>query len=97
MACAFCRPVNFLCYWGPQPAARWKRPVGLVISVFFAFGVPAILMLATFEDSPSGVFGYAAAYLLFATIWAFAMFGIAVAVFACDDCVARMMGPPYFG
>jgi len=85
--CRLCRVVPVICFWGPRPEKRWKRPglfaasvlITLLGAVVFAPNLPAAIVL----------------YALFGFILAVGIFGIVVSVFGCNACVARTFGDSF--
>jgi hypothetical protein len=92
MPCRYCSVVNKIAYWGPRRPAAWKRPLLFIISLLILVFPPAILWFAHIGPSPTGMFGLALIYFLFAFIFVVGGFGLLIAVRACDACVARFSG-----
>lgn len=86
MPCGCCKTVNAICFWGPMPEKRWKRPTLLVLALLGAGGYSAILALAW--QRPSGVMFV----VLAAVLVVLSLVGVAVALRGCDACVARLFG-----
>ena len=82
MPCRFCGVVNTLCYWGPRPIKSWKRPLLLVASVILTVGGLAGAWIV-FEQ------GLVVAFLS-SILAALGALGIAVSLFGCNKCVARL-------
>lgn len=85
-ACPYCKAINTICFWGPRPEAKWKRPALLVVSVLLAVGFGVLAWwLVQRPDSVaiaiiSGLLSLAGAL------------GVAVSTHGCNACVARLFG-----
>jgi hypothetical protein len=86
MSCAYCKAVNTICYWGPRPEKKWKRPWLFVLSLIGAGSFGSLLWFLRGHEN-YGVFALFAAFLVLASV-----LGIAVSLRGCDSCVARLMG-----
>ncbi len=86
MPCAYCKTVNIMCFWGPMPEKRWKRPILLLLSLLGAAGFGSLLWLA-WSKATSLLFVVPAALLV-----AMSVLGILVALNGCNACVARLFG-----
>ncbi len=89
--CPYCRPVNTLCFWGPRPQARWKRPALGLLSLLVNIGLIALFIMLPAGWS-AGNLTSLMFLLLIVLIWLASCLGVAVALFACDACVARLWG-----
>jgi hypothetical protein len=87
-SCAYCNAVTHVCFWGPRPHAKWKRPVLLVASGVFAVGIPIVLVM-TWKGATAGALTI---LLLGALVFAASSLGALVALTGCDACVARILG-----
>ena len=85
-ACPYCKIVNTLCFWGPRPYARWKRPTLFFASVLLTagFGALAWWML----QRP----GNGLTVVLSGLLALVGVLGVAVALHGCNACVARLFG-----
>jgi hypothetical protein len=86
MPCAYCKPVNTICFWGPRPERPWKRPVLLVLSLILGVGFGSLLWLL--QDRPDYVLFFA----IGAPFTAVAALSVLVSVKGCSACVARLLG-----
>lgn len=90
LPCPYCRTVNTLCFWGPRPQARWKRPALGLTSLLINIGLLVLfIMLTAGWSTDSMMFLFLLLAVLF---WLASCLGVAVALFACDACVARLWG-----
>ena len=86
MGCRYCSVVNAVCFWGPMPEKRWKRPGLLVVSLLLGGGFSIALALTW----SNGIHPLVAA-LVVALVSA-CLLGVLVALKGCDACVARLFG-----
>jgi hypothetical protein len=85
MRCRFCSVVNTLCFWGPRPEQRWKRPW------LFAICAVSLIVLLT-AVSMSREESVLVSYVFGPVLIAFSAWGIVVSIGGCDACVARLFG-----
>jgi hypothetical protein len=78
--------VNFLCFWGPRPTARWKRRALVVCALLFLLGIPALFF--TLPDRYINWYNG----LLSLPFFLMGALGFVVALVGCDECVARALG-----
>ena len=86
MACPTHTIVDKVCYWGPRPIRKWKRPFLLLGSIILAILASAFIFLVC-ERQP-----YISLLVLGFGILSGAVFGIIVGLVGCDDCVAKLSG-----
>jgi hypothetical protein len=93
--CPFCRPVSVICYWGPRPTRRWKRPLLVVCSLGVLLLV-AVSSWALAINASSLSVPWISAYVgLDFLLLAMAALGLGAAAFGCDACVSRLCGDPF--
>ena len=85
MRCYFCKVINTLCFWGPRPEMRWKRPWLFAICAVSL----TVLMVAV---SMSREESFLVSYLFGPFLIAISLLGIVVSIGGCDACVARLFG-----
>ena len=83
--CRFCKPVNFLCFWGHLPVRPWKR-LGLIIASILILCLFAALGWYSNPDQDLGEYIAVAFGILVGVI------GLSIGAFACNKCVARVFG-----
>ena len=83
--CSFCKPVNFVCFWGEMPIRPWKRAALIIVSLMI-IALFAVLGRYSNPDQDFGEYVAVAFGVLFGVI------GLAVGAFACNSCVARVFG-----
>ncbi len=86
MPCSYCKTVNAVCFWGPMPEKRWKRPTLLVLALLSTVAFAAILALV-WRQQGGAVFAALATVLV-----GLSLLGVAVALRGCEACVARLLG-----
>jgi hypothetical protein len=85
MRCYFCKLINTLCFWGPRPELRWKRP--------WLFAISAVsLTVLTVAVSMSRSESFLVFYVLGPFVIAMSILGIVTSIGGCDACVARLFG-----
>jgi len=84
--CACCKVVNTICFWGPRPEARWKRPVLVLCALPFVFGIPVLLWHVR------GHADKAFLWLPCIPLFLLAILGLVVGIRGCNACVARLYG-----
>ena len=85
-SCPCCHIVNRLCFWGPLPEKRWKRPLLFLTVLPFIVGIPVLFWLFQGHSNIWELYVSGGALLLIAAL------GLLVAVKGCDACVARLVG-----
>ncbi len=90
--CSYCNVVNRLCYWGPRPQAKWKRPSLIIISLIAVLGIPTLIWTVPLGPSSTGLLGTAILFLIITFLWLVGILGVLIGWHGCDACVARLMG-----
>lgn len=86
MLCPYCSIVNRLCFWGPRPDAKWKRPILLLSAVVIGAGCSWVIW--QFRSRPDAL----VLLMLAAFFVAVAALSILVSIHGCNACVARLFG-----
>src|SRR5262245_44458622 len=90
-SCRLCRPIGIICFWGPRPARKWKRPVLFVISIPILL-LGAVVFFLPPQYTPLELLPL---YVLSGFVQFIGLLGLIVSLLGCNACVARTFGDAF--
>lgn len=86
--CNLCSVVNFLCFWGDMPQAKWKRPTLFILSFIALVGGGYAVYYVVQSEGPIDIVTKSLCIFLGLVF----LLGLITSVFGCNRCVARVFG-----